>query len=123
MRPSSRDVPLRGRSGDLGPRRERREGEDRNANDEAARKAEAARLAQIPVLVAADRPPAEWIVRAGSRRGDFGAQQVARVISQPSTLSDVALSPFYRTHRRNYSVYFDILTPEEFEARAREVKE
>jgi hypothetical protein len=31
---------------------------------------------------------------------------------------DVSLTPFYRTHRRTYSVYFDVLTPAELEARA-----
>jgi hypothetical protein len=29
----------------------------------------------------------------------------------------VALTPFYRTHRRTYSVYFDVITPSEFDAR------
>jgi hypothetical protein len=30
----------------------------------------------------------------------------------------VALTPFYRTHRRRYSVYFDVITAKEFDARA-----
>src|SRR5207237_8801271 len=30
---------------------------------------------------------------------------------------DVSLSPFYRTEVRTYSVYFDVLTPVEFEGR------
>jgi len=30
----------------------------------------------------------------------------------------VSLAPFYRTHRRMYSVYFDVLTPAEFTARS-----
>jgi hypothetical protein len=35
---------------------------------------------------------------------------------------DVPLAPFYRTHRRNYSVYFDILSPKDFEERAAAAK-
>ncbi len=31
---------------------------------------------------------------------------------------DVSLTPFYRTHRRRYSVYFDVLSPADFDARA-----
>src|SRR5262249_17930231 len=74
-------------AGDLGPGRERRgaTAEERAAEDAAA-------LAQVPVLVAADRPVTDWVSPVGSRRGDFRVQ-------------NVALAPFYRTHRRNYSVY------------------
>jgi len=50
--------------------------------------------------------------------GDFRASAVARVPAQPAAPTDVALAPFYRTHRRTYSVYFDVLTPAEFDARA-----
>ncbi len=102
-------------AGDLGPRREVRGAEDSNAL--------AARLAQIPMLVAGDRPLNEWLVPAALRRGDFRAQQVARTLSQPATITDVTLAPFYRTHRRNYSVYFDLLSQVEFDARVREVRE
>ncbi len=95
---------------DLGPRRERRGQEDRAA-DEAA-------LAQVPVFVAAGRPVTEWVTPAGSRPGDFHVQPLARIPAQPANPTDVMLAPFYRTHRRNYSVYFDVLTPKDFEDRA-----
>src|SRR5215831_6190650 len=100
-------------AGDLGPRRERRgaTAEERAAEDAAA-------LAQVPVLVAADRPVTEWVSPAGSRRGDFRVEHVARTPAQPSNSMDVPLAPFYRTHRRSYSVYFDVLTPKDFEERA-----
>jgi hypothetical protein len=42
---------------------------------------------------------------------------VARVPGQPGEPGDVALQPFYRTHRRRYSGYFDVLTPAQYEAR------
>jgi uncharacterized protein len=94
-------------AGDLGPRREGR----------------ATRLPEppIPVLVAGNRPVSEWVVPAGTRAGDFRAQQVARVPTQTGAPADVTLAPFYRTQRRTYSVYFDVLTPAEFDARGAEI--
>jgi DUF1680 family protein len=99
-------------AGDLGPRRERR-----GATEEERAAGDAAALAQVPVLVAADRPVTEWVLPSGSRRGDFRVQNVARSPARPSNPIDVPLAPFYRTHRRNYSVYFDVLTPKDFEER------
>jgi hypothetical protein len=90
-------------AGDHGPRREGRR------NDPAA--------APIPALVAADRPLDSWIVPAGTRQGDFKAQNVARVFGQSAPAADVALAPFDRTQRRSYSVYFDVVTPADFDAR------
>src|SRR5262249_24025158 len=104
-------------AGDLGPRRERR-----GATPEERAAEGAAALAQVPVLVAADRPVTEWVKPTGSLRGDFRAEQVARVFARPSNPMDVPLAPFYRTHRRTYSVYFDVLTPKDFEERATAAK-
>lgn len=91
---------------DLGPRTENR--------------AEAAAAPPVPVYVAAGRPINEWIVPT-SRPGDFQAKGVARVPAQPSAPSDVSLTPFYRTHRRRYSIYHDVLTPAEFDAKSAEL--
>jgi hypothetical protein len=90
-------------AGDLAPRREGR----------ATREPEPA----VPVLVAGDRPVSEWVVPTGARAGDFRAQKVARIPAQEGAPGDVSLSPCYRTHRRTYSVYFDVLTPAEFDSR------
>ncbi|HEX4683120.1 MAG TPA: beta-L-arabinofuranosidase domain-containing protein [Gemmatimonadaceae bacterium] len=89
-------------AGDLAPRREGR------ATSGAV---------VAPVLVA-DGPAAQWVVPSGSRSGDFHAD-VGRSIAQPGAASttEVAFTPFYRTHGRTYSVYFDVLTPAEFDAR------
>jgi hypothetical protein len=92
-------------AGDMGPRRE---GRAENAP------------APAPVLVAADRPVADWVVPNGTRAGDFRVSQVARMpgpAGYSAIPSDVRLAPFYRTHRRAYSVYFDVLTPAEFDAK------
>ena len=71
----------------------------------------------IPVLMGGDRPVIEWVVPAANT-GDFKVQDVGRLPDQPTKSVDVSLTPFYRTHRRTYSVYFDVLTPAELEARA-----
>ena len=89
-------------AGDLGPRRDGRA---------------SATPATVPVLVAADKPLGEWIVADSSKLGNFKVQQVARYDAQQSVAADVQLTPFYRTHRRNYSVYFDVMTPTDFAAR------
>jgi DUF1680 family protein len=93
-------------AGNLGPRREPRRGQDTPDSQIVA-----------PVLVGGDKPLADWII-ADATAGNFMARQVARNPAQPGTPGDVALAPFYRTHRRTYSIYFDVLTPAEFDDRA-----
>jgi hypothetical protein len=71
--------------------------------------------APIPVLVSAGRPITEWVVRAGE---DFVARGVAKHPAQSSSpAEDVTLTPFYRTHGKRYSVYFDVLTPQQFDTK------
>jgi len=94
-------------AGNLGERRQPRRGQD----------APDAQLV-APVLVGADKPLTDWIVADATTPGNFTAKQVARNPAQPAAPGDVALAPFYRTHRRTYSIYFDVLTPAEFDAKA-----
>src|SRR6185312_2877808 len=47
----------------------------------------------------------------------FRAAGVARVPMEKTAAGDVMLTPFYRTSRRVYSIYFDVLTPAEFSAK------
>jgi DUF1680 family protein len=69
-----------------------------------------------PALVS-DKPVTEWVVSAGMP-GDFKASGVAKSWAEPSASGgDVSLTPFYRTHEKTYSVYFDVLTPTEFEGK------
>jgi len=89
-------------AGDMGPRRDGRQ---------------ATPPPPVPVLVGADKPVSDWLVAAG-RPGDFTAKQVARLVATQGTPGDASLAPFYRTHRRQYSVYWDVVTPAEFDARA-----
>jgi hypothetical protein len=88
---------------DLGPRREKPEGEPRIV---------------APALVARDRAIAEWVVPVPSTAGDFRVAGVGRRLASPNDAPvDLSLAPFYRTHGRTYSVYFDVVTPREFDAR------
>jgi DUF1680 family protein len=92
-------------AGDLGPRRER---------EERGKTPHPTPLA----LVAAERPVEQWVVPTGEREGNFRAAKVGRPISAPNEpAADVSLTPFYRTHERTYSVYFDVLTAPQFDAR------
>jgi hypothetical protein len=91
---------------DHGPRREERRG--------------ASPAPIVPVLVSESSDPREFVQPAG-RAGDFRAHRVARKLTgdpgDASPAGDLVLTPFYRTHRRNYSLYFDLLTPAGFSER------
>jgi uncharacterized protein len=89
-------------AGDWGPRVERRrEGQQ----------------VAVPVLVAADRPVADWVVSDGAP-GNYRAQQVAKLVDTGAAAPDVSLKPFYRTDGRTYSVYFDVISQQELAARS-----
>jgi DUF1680 family protein len=87
-------------AGDLGPERERggRAGQSIN----------------IPALVAAERPLTDWLKPVSGKPGNFRSDGVGRE-------QDVELMPFYRLHRRVYSVYWDLFTPAEWEKKASEL--
>jgi DUF1680 family protein len=97
-------------AGDLGPERERRRGAQTEGQAGARQPAQTIR---IPSLVAADRPLSEWIKAVTDKPGNFRTAGVGRE-------QDVELAPFYRLHRRAYSVYFDLFTPAEWENKAAE---
>jgi DUF1680 family protein len=98
-------------AGDLGPERERRRGRQTEAQAGARPPAQPIR---IPSLVAADRPLSEWIKAVNDKPGNFRTAGVGRE-------QDVDLAPFYRLHRRAYSIYFDLFTPAEWEKKAAEL--
>ncbi len=68
-----------------------------------------------PVLVTPAADVAEWVKPIEGRPGDFRTDGAGRD-------RDVDLVPFYRLHRRTYTVYWDILTPERWEERAAALK-
>ncbi len=98
-------------AGDLGPQRERPRGRQTEAQAGARPPAQPIR---IPSLVAADRPLSEWIKAVTDKPGDFRTAGVGRE-------QDVDLAPFYRLHRRAYSIYFDLFTPAEWEKKSAEL--
>jgi hypothetical protein len=71
----------------------------------------------VPALVAADRPMADWMQADAGTPGNFVARGVARAPEAPTPAADLEFKPFYRTYERNYSLYYDLLTPAEFDAR------
>jgi uncharacterized protein len=68
----------------------------------------------VPVLVAADRQPADWLKSVSGKPGTFRSDGVGRE-------QEVELVPFYRLHRRTYSVYWDLYTSLEWEKKAGEI--
>jgi len=62
----------------------------------------------VPSLVAAERPVAEWLRPVPGVPGSFRSDGVGHP-------ADVDFVPFYRLHRRTYSVYFDLFTPSEWD--------
>jgi hypothetical protein len=98
-------------AGDLGPERERRR---RGQTEAQAGERPTAQPIRIPSLVAADRPLSDWIKAVTEKPGNFRTEGVGRE-------QDVDLAPFYRLHRRAYSIYFDLFTPAEWEKKAAEL--
>jgi uncharacterized protein len=90
-------------AGDLGP--------DNRAAGEGRRTFQPV---NVPSLVAAEKPLTDWLKPVAGKPGAFRSEGVGRD-------SDVELTPFYRLHRRTYSVYWDLFTPGEWEKKAAEI--
>ena len=69
----------------------------------------------VPVFVAAERPPSEWVQSTGRAPGHFRTAGVGHVPDTEGRALDQELIPFYQLHRRTYSTYWDLFTPEEWE--------
>ncbi len=68
-----------------------------------------------PVLVAAGRPPAEWLEPVPGKPGVFRTRGVGRD-------RDVELLPFHQLHRARYAAYWDLYTESGFAAKAVEIR-
>jgi DUF1680 family protein len=99
-------------AGDLGPERVRGRGQQQTSSQAGA--PPAAQPVRIPSLVTADRSLSDWIKAVMDKPGNFHTEGVGRE-------KDVDLVPFYRLHRRTYSIYFDLFTPPEWEKKAAEL--
>jgi hypothetical protein len=85
-------------AGDLGPEQRRR---GRGLSND------------VPVLVAAETPVADWLKPVAGHPGDFQSVGVGRD-------KDVQFVPFYRLHERTYAVYWDTFTPVEWKQKSAE---
>lgn len=90
---------------DLGPRDVKRGEEDPSG--------------PVPVLVSESRRPEDFL-QATSRVGEFQTRAAARWLEGTAGASPMTFAPFYRTHRRTYSVYVDLLSESTYGARRAE---
>lgn len=74
----------------------------------------------IPVFVAAEQPVSQWVKPVPDHPGCFRISEVGRDSLGADLDVEVNLVPFYRLHRRTYSVYFDLFTPAEWEEKKAE---
>jgi DUF1680 family protein len=65
----------------------------------------------VPVLVAAERPISDWLKPIPDKPGCFRSDGVGRD-------RDIDFVPFYRLPRRTYAIYWDLFTPQEWQAKA-----
>jgi len=73
-----------------------------------------------PVALVTDRPVTEWLKPVAGKPGVFQASGIARTISTQAPIN-VEFSPFFSMHRRTYAAYWDVLTPVDLAARARQL--
>ncbi|MCB0668029.1 MAG: glycoside hydrolase family 127 protein [Saprospiraceae bacterium] len=79
------------------------------AGDLGAVDAEKANTADfVPVLITRDRSPATWLETVEGEINTFRTKGVGYP-------REVTLKPFYKTHDRRYSVYFDLYTEESYQ--------
>ncbi|HEY3287754.1 MAG TPA: beta-L-arabinofuranosidase domain-containing protein [Gemmatimonadaceae bacterium] len=85
---------------DLGPRDTKRREDDPSG--------------PVPLLVFDTRAPSEFLEPAG-RAGDFKMRWATQLLEPRRPGPALTFRPFYRTHRRTYSVYVDLVTPQGYE--------
>jgi uncharacterized protein len=75
--------------------------------------------AEFPSLVTAEKPVTEWLQPVPDNLGVFRTVGVGRTtVGQPS---EVEFVPFYRLHRRTYSLYWDLYTNESWTKKIEEL--
>jgi len=73
----------------------------------------------IPSFISDERPIGDWLKLLPDTTGTFRSEGTGRLIDQ--TQKDVDFVPFYRLHRRTYSVYWNLYTAETWKKRLAEV--
>ncbi len=74
---------------------------------------------ESPSLVTAEKPVTEWLQPVADNLGVFRTVGVGR--SADDKASEVEFVPFYRLHRRTYSVYWDLYTNDGWTRRIEEL--
>ena len=69
----------------------------------------------VPVLVTPERSVSKWLTPVAARPGVFTTTGIGRD-------RDVEFVPFYRLHRRVYGAYWDLLTPDQWQARSTAIR-
>lgn len=69
----------------------------------------------VPVLMTEERDPSRWLEPEEGEANTFLMKDVGRP-------RNVVLKPFYRTHERRYTVYWDMLSEKAWEARQQEYR-
>jgi len=77
--------------------------------------------AESPSLVTEDKPVTEWLQPVADNLGIFHTAGVGR--STDGQTSEVDFVPFYRLHRRTYSIYWDLYTDETWAKKVEALKE
>ena len=99
-------------AGDLGPEPER----GRRGDQDDAEPPTRPEPLKVPVFVAADRPVSEWLVPVSpDRPGEFRSNGVGRLPDETGAAQEVDFRPLYALHRRTYSTYWDLFTPDGWE--------
>jgi uncharacterized protein len=75
---------------------------------------------ESPALVTADKPVTEWLQPVADNLGVFRTAGLGRTIDDQA--SEVQFVPFYRLHRRTYSVYWDLYSNETWAKTIEELK-
>ena len=78
------------------------------------------RPSDSPSLVTSDKPLTEWLQPVADNLGVFRTVGVGR--SPDGQASEVEFVPFYRLHRRTYSVYWDLDTNDSWTKKIEELK-
>jgi len=69
----------------------------------------------VPVFLTGDRDPANWFKPLNGETNTFKSENIGKP-------GDVIIKPFYRTHERRYTVYWDIFDEESWTLKEQEYK-
>ncbi len=73
------------------------------------------------VFVTAERPISEWLKAEPDKPGSFRSAGVGRALALNDAPKDIEFVPFYRLHRRNYTLYWDLYTPQDWNKKSEEI--